>query len=71
MPADNRIEYARAAIALSRIHLAIAQLQIARTEVIVTAGEQRTAVRIIDGALLEARRAYADVETMLRAMGRV
>lgn len=70
MPADNRIEYARATVSLERVKLAIAQLQIARSEISVTAGEQRAAVRMIDGALLEARRAYADIEIVIRQLGR-
>lgn len=64
------LAYSRVAVALERIKLSIAQLQIARSEISVTAGEQRSAVRLIDGALLEARRAYSDVETVLRQLGR-
>lgn len=63
-------EYARAAVALSRLTLAIAQLQIARTEISVTAGEQRRGVSHIDEALLSARRAYADTELVLKALCR-
>lgn len=69
MPADP-IEYSRACIARERIKLAIAQLQIARTEISVTAGEQRAGVRMIDESLLAARRAYSDTETVIRMLGR-
>lgn len=67
----NRIEYARAAVALERIKMAIAQLQVARTEISVTAGPQRAAVGHADEALLAARRCYSDVEVVIRQLGRM
>lgn len=67
---DAHIEYGRAVVALSRLTLVVAQLQIARTEISVTAGEQRAAVRFIDESLLAARKAYADQEHVIRALGR-
>lgn len=67
---DRHIEYARVVVALSRVTLAIVQLQIARTEVSVTAGEQRRAVSWIDEAILKARAAYADIEYVIATLGR-
>lgn len=71
MSADRHIEYGRAVVSLSRITRAIAELQIARGEVSVAAGEQRAAVRFCDEALLAARKAYADVEIVIRQLSRV
>lgn len=70
MVSDRHIEYARAVVAHERIKLAIAQLQAARSEISVTAGEQRAAVRFLDEAMLDARRAFADVELVIRTLGR-
>lgn len=70
MSTTHYIEYARACTALRSTQVAIAQLQVARHEIAITAGEQRAAVRMLDAALLEAQRAQADIETTIRALGR-
>jgi len=68
---DTRhIEYARACTALRSLSIAIAQLQVARSELSVTAGEQRKCVSACDDALLGARRAYADAELVIKTIGR-
>ncbi len=61
----------RAHLALERVKVAIAQLQSARSEISVVAGEQRAAVSHADAALLEARRTYADIEAVIRYLARV
>jgi hypothetical protein len=68
--ATKHIEYARAVVAAERVKIAIAQLQSARAEISVTAGEQRAAVRFADEALLAAQRMHADILTITRALGR-
>lgn len=71
MSDTRHIEYGRALVAHERLKLAIAQLQAARVEISITAGEQRAAVRFLDDALLDARRAFADVERVIQTLGRV
>jgi hypothetical protein len=56
-------EHARAVMALSRLGQVICQLQISRKEI---DGDQASAC--IDEALLYARRAYEDVEAVIRRL---
>jgi len=70
MPDDKLQDYTRIAIARRDIEDAITLLQRARSAISVTAGEQRAGVRFITDALLEARKAHADVEHIIRQLGR-
>lgn len=63
-------DYVRANLALERVKLAIGQLQSARSELSVAAGEQRAGVARADEALLAARKLYADIEAVIRAVAR-
>lgn len=70
MAIDQHVEYARVAVALSRLKLAGDQLQSARSEISVTASAQRPAVLAIEAALLPIARAMHDCEALLRQIAR-
>ena len=63
-------DYVRAHQALERVKLSIAQLQSARSELSVIAGDQCHGVARADEALLASRKLYADIEVVIRQLAR-
>lgn len=66
----RRQDFARMLVARRDVELAIELLQRARAAIGATTSEHRPAVRMIDEAMLSARKGYADVEVIIRALTR-
>jgi hypothetical protein len=62
--------HSAASVALSKLTLAIAQLQSARELISDSAGEHRPSVDCIDEALLYSKRAYIDVEAVIARLSK-